>query len=88
VRVDGELGHAALAHQRLEVGPDAVGPLGQHTRLLVEYLVEDRDALVGRADLVRVRVEERPPDIGLIPHLDGGIHLAPDILHRLADQRQ
>jgi hypothetical protein len=29
VRVDGERGHAVLAHQRLEVRPDGVAALGQ-----------------------------------------------------------
>ena len=61
VRVDGELRHAVLAHQRLQVGPDRVGALGQHVGLLVEHLVEDLDALVGQAHLVRVGVHQRPP---------------------------
>ena len=88
VRVDGELRDAVRPHELFQVGPDAVGALGEHARLLVQHLVEDGDALVGLADLVRVRVEQRPPDIGLIPHLNGGIHLTPDILHWLAHQRQ
>jgi hypothetical protein len=62
VRVDRELRDAALLHQRLEVRPDRVGALGQHVGLLVEHLIEDLDALVGQAHLVRVRVHQRPPD--------------------------
>ena len=88
VRVHGELRDFAVPHQLFHVGPDAVGALGQHTRLLVQDLVQDGDALVGLADLIRVGVEQGPADIGLIPCLDGGIHLAPDILHRLANLGQ
>ena len=62
VRVDGERGHAVLAHQRLEVGPNRVATLGQRVGPLVEQLVEDLDALVGQADLVGVGVEQRPAD--------------------------
>src|SRR5436309_1690704 len=62
VRVDGDLRDAVLAHEPFQVGPDRVGALGQHVGPLVEDLVQDLHALVGPADLVRVRVHERPPD--------------------------
>ena len=88
VRVDGELRHAVLAHELLEVGPDRVGPLGQHVGLLVEHLVEDLHALVGQAHLVRVRVHQRPADGGGVPVLHHRAQLAADVLDRLAHQRQ
>jgi len=56
--------------------------------LLVQHLVEDGDALVGQPYLVGVRVEQRPPDIGLVPLLHARVDLPADILHRLADARQ
>ena len=83
VRVDGELRHLVLAHQRLEVGPHRVGALGQDVGLLVEHLVQDHDALVGQADLVRVRVHQAPADVGLVPVLDGRVQLTADVLDRL-----
>ena len=51
---------------------------------LVEHLVEDHDALVGQADLVGVRVHQRPADVGRVPVLDRGVQLAADVLDRLA----
>src|SRR5581483_5847139 len=60
VGVHGELRNGGLAHQGLEVRPDRVGALGEHPVALVEHLVEDLDALVGLADLVDVRIEQRP----------------------------
>ena len=88
VAVDGERGHAVLAHQRFEVGPDGVAALGQCVGALVEQLVEDLDALVGQPDLVGVRVEQRPPDIGGGPVLGDGVQLSADVLHRLGDARE
>ena len=58
-----------LAHQRLQIGPDRVRPLGQDPVLLVQDLVEDRDALVGQAHLVRVRIAQAPADIDRVPVL-------------------
>jgi len=88
VRVDGELRDAVVLHQRLEVGPDGVGALGEHVGLLVEHLVQDLDALVGQAHLVRVRVHQRPPHGGVVPVLDDGAELATHVLDRLADPGQ
>jgi hypothetical protein len=88
VAVDGELRHAVLAHQLLEVGPDGVGALGEHVRALVEHLVQDLDALVGQADLVCVRVHEHPAHGRLVPGLDHRAEFAADVLDRLAHQRQ
>ena len=88
VAVDGELRDARLAHLRREVGPDRVRPLGQRARLLVEHLVEDHDALVGQADLVGVRVHERPAHVALVPVLDLAVELAADVLDGLAHRRQ
>jgi hypothetical protein len=56
VRVDGELREAVLPQKLLHVGPDRVRALRERVGPLVENLVEDHDALVGQADLVRVRV--------------------------------
>ena len=86
--VDGELRHAVLAHQPLQVGPDRVGTLGEHVGLLVEHLVEDLHALVGQADLVRVRIHQRPAHGDGVPVLDDGAQLAADVLDRLAHQRE
>ena len=88
VRVDRELRHAVLAHQPLEVGPDRVGALGQHVGLLVEHLVQDLHALVGQADLVRVRVHQHPAHGGRVPVLDHRAQLAAHVLDRLAHLRQ
>ncbi len=60
VGVDGELADAVLAQQRLEIGPDGVGALGQRVRTLVEDLVEDLDALVGQARPRRRRGTSEP----------------------------
>ncbi len=88
MRVHGELRHVVLAHQLLEVRPHAVGALGEDALALVEYLVEDHDALVGQADLVRVRVHEGPADVAGVPVLDGGVELAADVLDRLLHMRE
>ena len=88
VRVDGELGHVMLAHQRLKVLPDAVGALGEHALAAVEHLVENLDTLVRQAHLVGVRVHQRPPDLGGVPVLDDGVQLAADVLDRLAHERE
>ena len=86
--VDGELRDAVLAHQRFQVGPHAVGALGEHALALVEHLVEDHDALVGQPDLVGVRVHQRPADVAGVPVLDGGVQLPADVLDRLLDVRE
>ena len=46
--VHGELRDVVLPHQLLEVRPHAVRALGEDALTLVEYLVEDHDALVGQ----------------------------------------
>src|SRR5450755_1718032 len=76
------------AHQLLEVGPDAVGALGQHAVAAVEHLVEDLDALVRDADLIGVRVHQRPPHFGCVPVLDDRVQLAAHVLDGLADRWQ
>ena len=83
VRVDGELADAVGPHQRLEVGPDGVAALGQGVRPLVDDLVEDLHALVRQADLVGVRVEQRPVDGDRVPVLGARVELAADVLDRL-----
>ncbi len=88
VGVHGELRHLVLAHQRFEVRPDAVRPLGEHALALVEHLVEDHDALVRQADLVGVGVHQRPVDVAGVPVLDGRVELAADVLDRLLDVRE
>ncbi len=88
VGVHRELGHAVLAHQRLQVRPHAVGALGEDALLLVEHLVEDHDALVGQSHLVGVGVHERPADVAGVPVLDGRVELAADVLDRLLDVRE
>ncbi len=88
VAVDGERGHAVLAHQCLEVGPDRVAALGQRVGPLVEQFVENLDALVGQADLVGVRVEQRPADGRGIPVFRERVQLSADVLHRLGDARE
>ena len=77
-----------LAHERLEVGPDGVGALGQRVGPLVEDLVEDHDALVGQPHLVGVRVHQRPPHRRRFPVLELRVQLATDVLHGLRDTRQ
>ncbi len=86
--VDGELRDGVLAHERLEIGPHAVGALGKNVVALVEHLVEDLQALVRQPDLVGVRIHQRPAHRGAVPVLDGRVQLAADVLHRLAHQRQ
>ena len=61
VTLDGELADRVFTHERFEIRPDAVGALGEHVGLLVQHLVQDHDALVGQADLVRVRIHQAPP---------------------------
>ena len=65
--VQGELRHLVLAHQGLQVGPHRVRPLGQDPVPLVQDLVQDGDALVGQAHLVRVRVAQAPADVDARP---------------------
>ena len=97
VPVDGELREARLPQLRLHVGPHGVRPLGEGVRPLVEDLVEDHDALVGHADLVRVGVHQRPARGQLlavgavaadVPVLDRGVELAADVLDGLVDPLQ
>ena len=70
VVVDGELADLVLAHHLFHVREHRVGALGQDPVPLVEYLVQDRDALVGQAHLVRVRIHQRPADLDAVPVLD------------------
>ncbi len=88
VRVEGELRHVMLAHQRFQIGPDRVRALGQDPVLLVQDLVEDRHALIGQPHLVRVRVGQAPADVDRVPLLDLGVQLTADVLDRLADPGQ
>jgi hypothetical protein len=88
VGVHGEMRHGMLAHQRLEVRPHRVAALGEHSGPLVEDLVEDHDALIRQADLVRVGVQQRPAHVTGVPVLDGRVQLAADVLDRLLDARQ
>ena len=88
VCVDGELRHAVLAHERLEVRPHRVGALGQRVVALVEHLVEDLDALVRCAHLVGVRVHQDPADVDVVPGLDDRVDLAADVLDRLGHEGQ
>src|SRR5690606_32404374 len=84
VRVHGELRHAVLAHQPFQVRPDRVGALREHVWLLVEDLVEDLYALVGKTHLVRVRVHQHPAHRGRVPVLHDRAELAAHVLDRLA----
>ena len=97
VPVDGELRQARLPQLRLHVGPHGIRALGEGVSALVEDLVEDHDALVGDADLVRVGVHQRPPRGQLlavgavaadVPVLDRGVELAADVLDGLVDPLQ
>ena len=47
-------------HQRFEVAPGRVGPLGGRVRAFVEDLVEDLQPLVRQAYLIGVRIGEQP----------------------------
>ena len=94
VAVDGELRHPRLPHQRLEVGPDRIRPLGEGVGPLVEDLVEDHDALVRDADLVGVGVHQRPAhrqlvpggtEAAAVPVLGRRVQLAADVLDGLTD---
>jgi hypothetical protein len=60
VGVDREQRDALAAHDGLEVAPGGVRPLGDGVVALVEDLVEDLQALVGKADLVGVGVGQQP----------------------------
>ncbi len=88
VAVHGELGHVVLAHQLFEVGPDAVRALREDALALVEYLVEDHDALVGEPDLVGIGVHQGPADVTAVPVLDGGVQLTADVLDGLLHMRE
>src|SRR5262249_41415069 len=88
MRIDGELRDLMLAHQGLQVRPDAVAALGEHARALVKHFVKNLDSLVGHAYLICVRVHQRPAHIGSVPVLDDAVEFAPDVLDRLAYQRE
>jgi hypothetical protein len=88
VAVHRELRQVVLAHQLLQVRPDAVGALSEHVVALVEHLVQDLDALVRHPDLVGVRVHQRPPHRDGLPVLDDRVELAAYILDGLFDQRK
>ncbi len=88
VAVHGELRHLVLAHQFFEVGPHAVGALGEDALALVEHLVQDHDALVGQPDFVRVRVHESPADVTALPLLDRGVEFTADVLDGLLHMRK
>ena len=88
VPVHRELADAVLTQKVLQVRPDAVGALGEHAVAAVQHLVEDLDALVGDADLVGVRVHQRPPHVRRVPVLHHRVELAADVLDRLAHQRE
>jgi len=76
------------AHPLLKVGPNREDPLGQHPVDLVQYLVENRLALVRLAHLVGVRVHQHPVQIGVCPILGHRIQFAADILDRLGHLRE
>ena len=82
---DGEQGHSGRPHRRLHVDPGGVGPLGGRVGAFVQDLVEDLQALVRQADLVRVRVHEQPGHhAGSMLHLLGA-QLTADVASRLRD---
>ena len=84
VALDRELADAVLAHERLEIGPDAVGAFGEDAGLLVQHLVQDHHALVGQADLVRVGIHQAPPHVSGVPIRQLRVQLTADVLHGLA----
>ena len=86
--IDGELRNTVFSHQLLEIGPHRVGALGEHVLASVENLVQDLHTLIRGTDLVGVGVHQRPPHRGVFPVFDDGVHLATDVLDRLADARQ
>ena len=88
VRVQRELRHAVLTHQGFHVGPHRVRPLGKDPVLLVEDLVQDRDALIGQAHLVRVRIAEAPANLDRLPVLRHAVQFATHVLDGLADSRK
>ena len=88
VTIDGELRNTVFSHQFLEIGPHRVGALGENIFATVENLIEDLHSLIGGADFVSIGIHQRPPHRGVFPVLDDGVHLATDVLDRLADARQ
>ena len=88
VRVQGELRQPVAPHQRFQVAPHRVRPLGQNPVLLVQDLVEDGDALVGQPDLVRVGIAQAPPHLDGVPVLHLRVQLTADVLDRLAHPSQ
>ena len=86
--IDGELGDGVLTHERLEVGPHRIGALTQHTRLLIEHLIENLHALIGGTHLVGIGIHQRPAHLGGIPVADDGIDFASDVLDRLLNARE
>src|SRR5215207_427793 len=88
VRIQRELWHAVLAHQRLHVGPYRVRPLGKDPVLLVENLVQDRDALIGQPYLVRIRIAEAPAHLDRLPVLRHAVQFPAHVLDGFADPRE
>ncbi len=81
-------GYAVVPHHPLHVRPHGVRALGQDPVALVQHLVQDLHALVRQPDLVRVRVHQRPADLGGVPVLRHRVELTADVLDRLLHARQ
>ncbi len=83
-----EEGDPRRAHGGLHVDPGRIGPFGHRVVTFVQDLVEDLETLVGKADLVGVRVDEEPGDLPR-PVLAGLCAvLAADVAGRLCDLGQ
>ena len=83
-RLHGEERQVAAAHEVGHVDPGRVGALAGNAGLVVQNLVQDGQALVGKADLVRIRVDEHAAE--------GRLRVAPcaefvvDVARRLLNQ--
>ena len=84
--LEGEQGHVPFAHERGHVRPGEVGALAGHAVLLVDASVENRDAEVGLADLVDVRIDETGVEGTVL--VDDRAPLVVQIARGLLDVRQ
>ena len=74
--LQGEQGNVLLLHQGHHVHPGHADPLAQAPGLGVDGGVEDLHAQVGHGHLVGIGEAEGKVQLGLLPALDGSVHLA------------
>ncbi len=78
---------AGEAQRRLHIGPGGKDALGQHVRLSVEDVVQDRQAEVGHPQVIHVGEDQGGMQRRRLPVLDDLVELAAGVASGFLDAR-